>query len=389
MYHNTKVYLFLILLSLSVVYFTKSSYPILLFLVTYFALFILCEYLDIFPGFKIWSQKEITTECYQWFSHYLKKDYGMLNGKMVYDLSESLYMNDYKASAEKALLNKYNLIFKQLNLSKGKRLLDCGCGVGIWMAFCKERGVDVVGLTLSEEQQKTIAEKGMTAYVKDFRVFDRQFIHQFDAISLLGPTEHVTEFEGFYKKTSLRDYSNLFKVLTQYLRPEGKMQLTVLVQCRPRPERSGFYDRLQSYVMMRFYGGFYSTLSIIRQAITDNGLQIDTVEDYTKDYHWISVAEPDHFGHWWVPWKETPLDKVAYFVKGLCTDPYLIHRWLYYGLDTWMWQFGGYQKTPLTDEQVGHAIANLKYISISKPKAPTIEKKLYPAIHELPSLFDS
>ena len=388
MYHNTKVYLSLILFCLVVSYLSKFvlvfSCPILVFVVTYLVFFLLLEYLAIFPGYKIWSQQEMTTECYQWFSHYLKKDYGIVNGKLTYDLSESLYLNDYTISSEQALLNKYDLVFKNLNLSKGKRLLDCGCGVGIWMAYCKERGVDVVGLTLSEEQQKMITEKGMTAFVKDFRVFDRQFVNHFDAISLLGPTEHVTEFSGFYHTNSLRDYSNLFHVLQQYLKPEGKIQLTVLVQSRPQSERSGCYDRFQSYVLLRHYGGFYSTVPVISQAITENGFRIDTIQDYTKDYHWISVKEPDHFGHWRVPWKEDPWTKAGYFLKGLFTDPFLAHHWLYYGLDTWMWQFGGYQRMPLTEAQVHHAIANLKYFTIYKPKEPTKERTLEAAEQEQP-----
>ena len=388
MYHNTKVYLFLIMVCLVVA--SNTSYPVGVFLLTYLVLFTLLECGDIFPGWIVWSQKEITTKCYQWFSHYLKKDYGMVDGKLAYDLSESLYRNDYTTSVEQALLNKYDLIFQQLNLSKGKKLLDCGCGVGIWMEFCKQRGVEVVGLTLSEEQRKTVEEKGMTAYVKDFRVLDKQFVNQFDAISLLGPTEHVTICSSFDKldQDSYRDYASLFQVLNQYLKPGGKIELTVLVQGIPYSDSSGVYANLQRYILRRHYGGYYSKVPIISKAITENGLHIDSVQDYTKDYHWISVAEPDHFGHWWVPWKEDLLDKVGYFVKGLFTDPFLLHHWLYYGLDTWMWQFGGYQKIPLTDQQVAHAIANLKYFSIRKPK-PVMEKRLDAAMHETPCFFDS
>ena len=117
--------------------------------------------------------------------------------------------------------------------------------------------------------------------------------------------------------------------------------------------------------MQRHYGGYYAKTEIISKSITDNGFTINSIDDYTKDYHWISVAEPDHFGHWWIHWEENPFDKIIYFFKGLVTDPFLLHHWLYYGMDTWMWQFGGYQKTPLTDNQVKKAIANLKYFVIS------------------------
>ena len=150
------------------------------------------------------------------------------------------------------------------------------------------------------------------------------------------------------------------------MKQDGKILLTVLVQGRPMKDRSGVYDRIQGYIMQRHYGGYYPKPDVIRNAIIDNGFKITSSKDYTKDYHWISVVEPDHFGHWWIHWEEDTADKILYIFKGIVTDPFLIHRWLYYGMDTWMWQFGGYQNTPLTDEQVEKAIANLKYFSISK-----------------------
>ena len=388
MYHNTRVYLSMILFCAVATYLSKA--PVWVFLVLYLLLFILLEYGDVFPGWKIWSQQERTSECYDWFSHYLKKDYGKVGDTLVYDLSESLYNNDYEASSEQALLNKYNLVFKSLNLSKGKRVLDCGCGVGIWMEFCKERGVEVVGLTLSQEQHKVLTEKGLTSYVHDYRVLDKQFIRQFDAISLLGSMEHVTVGSSFdnLDQDAYRDYSALFQVLNQYLKPEGTLLVTVLVQGKPYDKRSGFYDRLQCYLLSRHYGGYYTTVPILSKAITENGFVIDSIQDYTRDYHWISVREPDHFGHWWVHWDEDPLDKVGYFIKGLFTDPFLLHHWLYYGLDTWMWHLGGYQKTPLTNEQVHGAVANLKYILVHKPKVKTVSK-VSGSMPERPSSFFS
>ncbi len=53
---------------------------------------------------------------------------------------------------------------------------------------------------------------------------------------------------------------------------------------------------------------------------------------------------------------------MSYIAEGLVTDPFLAHRWLYYGLDSWMHHLGGgYQKTPLTDDQVAISLCNLKY----------------------------
>ena len=258
--------------------------------------------------------------------------------------------------------NKYQRILEKL--SGGKTILEIGCGWGGFASEAVNKGYQVTGLTLSKEQQLLITKKGMTAYVQDFRILNKNFINSFDAISLLGSTEHITYYEGpgNMNEKSFRNYKDLFSVLKQYLKPNGKILLTSLVQCRPI---WSFYDYIQSYILERHYGGYYSRTELIEKSITDNGFKINSIKDFTKDYHWISIVEPDHFGHWWIHWEEDTLKKIMYIFKGLCTDPFLLHHWLYYGMDTWLWQFGGYQKSPLTDNQVQNACANLKYFSIS------------------------
>ena len=363
--YNTLIYVALLLVA--VLAMTRFSFriKIVLFFVVYFTLFILLELVDLYTDIQIWSQVERTTECYDWFQHYLKKNYGVIEGKHVFDYSENIYLNDFDTPTEKALQNKYELIFSELNLSSGKTLLDCGCGIGTWMLYCQERGVHVIGFTLSKEQQLVCEKRGLKVHVQDYRTLNQDFIDYFDAVSLLGSTEHVSVLSklGTMTEKSYEDYKSLFRVLQQYLKKNGKILLTVLVQCKPKSEWT-FMDYVQSYILQRHYGGYYSKTDVISKAITDNGFYIESIKDCTKDYHWISVAEPDHFGHWSIHWNEDPLDKILYLFKGLATDPFLLHHWLYYGLDSWMYQFGGYQTKPLSDTQVEHAIANLKYFSI-------------------------
>lgn len=361
---NTIIYIILLLISVFVSYSSKFNVKVLLFFAIYYILFFILELLDLL-GIPIWRQDERTTECYDWFQYYLKKDYGIINGKHAYDYSENIYFNQFNISSYQSLENKYNLVFNELNLSEGKTLLDCGCGIGTWMQYCKDRGVNVIGLTLSKEQQLVCEKRGLTTYIQDYRVLNKEFINKFDAISLLGSTEHVTVLSGLnMPEKSYNDYKSLFSVLKKYLKSDGKILLSVLVQCKPRKEWS-LYDFLQCYIIQRHYGGYYSKTEIISKAIEDNGFTVDSIKDYTKDYHWISIVEPDHFGHWWIHWEEKTIDKIMYFFKGLCTDPFLLHHWLYYGLDSWMYHLGGYQKTPLTDEQVNNSLSNLKYFSIS------------------------
>jgi cyclopropane fatty-acyl-phospholipid synthase-like methyltransferase len=341
------------------------------FIFIYLIIFICIEFLDIYIGFEIWDQTERTVNCYNWFEHYFDKEYDKI--KFI-DYSESIFFDNYDISANMATENKYDYIYKELELTPGQKLLDCGCGIGTWIEYCKKKGVDVVGITLSEEQAKVIRKKGIEVYVNDYRVLNEDFIGKFDAITILGSSEHICTSHGFHTRDerSYNTYFSLFNLIKKYLKPEKtcKLLFTSLVKSN---EEYVLNDWLQGYVLERHYGGYYTSAEKISKAIKENGFEIISIKDHTKDYHWISVIEPSHFGHWWIKWHQDPIDKIIYILRGLLTDPFLIHHWLYYIRDTWMWQFGGYQRTPLTDEQVKNAKANLKYITFIKPKDETIK----------------
>jgi len=161
----------------------------------------------------------------------------------------------------------------------------------------------------------------------------------------------------------------LYALLRRYLKePHGRIFITVLVL---NPDSSyTSYDWFQAYVLERHYGGYYITLSNLQTALCDAGLQIETIDDKTRDYHWTSVVAPEHFGHWRVRWHKKFVLKFRTLVHGLFTDPFLLHHWLYNAMDTWMWQLGGYQTTPLTEKQIHDVPAQLKYVLVSLPPPP-------------------
>ena len=363
---NTLIYYGIILISCLIVFNLfkqkKMYLNVLIFFICYIIIFFILETIDIFTPFSIWSQTERTTNCYDWFHHYLKKDY---DKNEYIDYTESLFLDKFDMPIDKATTQKYEYIYRKLKLSQGKTLLDCGCGIGTWMSFCKERGVDVVGLTLSEEQAAVNRKKGLTVYVSDYRILNKEFINKFDAITLIGSAEHICSQNDYFNRNehTYNTFYSLFNILNQYLKPNGNMLMTILVN---NTTKFTFNDFTQGYILERHYGGFYATTNVIRKAITYNKLYVESVEDYTIDYHWTSVVEPTHFGHWTIDWSENTFSKIMYIIRGILMDPFLIHHWLYYVRDSWMWHLGGYQKTPLTYKQVSKAPANLKYITIHK-----------------------
>jgi len=93
-------------------------------------------------------------------------------------------------------------------------------------------------------------------------------------------------------------------------------------------------------------------------------------------HHWASMVEPRHFGYYKIDWSQNTWDKVSYVFTSFFKSPLQFpFHWLYQGLDTWMWQFGGPQKTPLTNEQVAKAPMQLKYFMLSGKNEKDIKEK--------------
>ena len=98
---------------------------------------------------------------------------------------------------EQAQARKVDLVARKLDLQPGMRLLDVGCGWGT-MAIHAARhyGASVVGVTLSEPQQRYAREAAKLAGVADlveFRLQDFRDVTDgpFDAVSSIGMSEHV------------------------------------------------------------------------------------------------------------------------------------------------------------------------------------------------------
>jgi cyclopropane-fatty-acyl-phospholipid synthase len=126
-------------------------------------------------------------------------------GKKHYDLGNDLYrlMLDkrmiYSCAYWKAAKNldnaqeqKLDLICKKLKLKPGMRVLDIGCGWGGLAKYMAQKyRVNVVGITISEEQAK-LAKEVCEGLPVEIRVQDyRHMKEKFDRIVSVGMFEHV------------------------------------------------------------------------------------------------------------------------------------------------------------------------------------------------------
>ena len=130
------------------------------------------------------------------------------------------YFTDPNNSLEQAQADKKAHIAAKLALRPGLRVLDIGSGWG-GMALYMHRvaGVDVLGVTLSEQQLKVSRERAAAVGVSDhvkFELIDYRHLDEtFDRIVSVGMFEHV----------GAKHYDEFFAKCRDLLKPDGAMLL--------------------------------------------------------------------------------------------------------------------------------------------------------------------
>ena len=115
------------------------------------------------------------------------------------------YFTDPSNSLQQAQSDKKAHIAAKLYLKPGQRVLDIGCGWGGTALYLNRvADVDVLGITLSEEQLKVARQRAAEAGVSDrvkFELIDyRSLTGTFDRIVSIGMFEHVgaAHFDEFF-----------------------------------------------------------------------------------------------------------------------------------------------------------------------------------------------
>ncbi|WP_420145817.1 class I SAM-dependent methyltransferase [Sphingobium sp.] len=175
--------------------------------------------------------------------------------------------NDAGISLEQAQEDKKAHIAAKLHLKPGMKVLDIGCGWG-GMALYLHRtcGVDVTGITLSEEQLKVARQRAADAGVADhvrFELIDyRDMTGPFDRIVSVGMFEHV----------GTPDYRTFFDKCRQLLSPDGVM----LVHTIGRMGGPGTTDAFTTKYI--FPGGYIPALSEMIAGSEGTRLMVTDVE---------------------------------------------------------------------------------------------------------------
>ena len=208
-------------------------------------------------------------------------DIGGERGEKLYDifldtkhrLYSCAYWKNNTKSLEDAQQNKIDHIIKKLDIQKGQKILEIGCGWG-GMAFeiAKQKGCEVTGISLSKNQiaycKKRTRELGLDNQV-NFQLSDYREIHgAYDRIYSVGMFEHVGK--KFYKV--------FFESINRLLKENGIFLLhTIGVVDQPSPPNKF----INKYI---FPGGVCPSFSQIIKPIEKTGLIVSDTETLIRHY---------------------------------------------------------------------------------------------------------
>ena len=189
------------------------------------------------------------------------------------------YFEDPGASLDRAQQDKKAHIAAKLALRPGQKVLDIGCGWGgMALYLSRVADVDVLGITLSEEQLRIARERATAAGVGDrvrFELCDyRRVTGRFDRIVSIGMFEHVGP----------PHYRSFFEKCCDLLTADGVMLLHTI----GRADGPGATDPwLAKYI---FPGGYVPALSQIMPAVERSFLWVTDIEALRLHYAYTTAA---------------------------------------------------------------------------------------------------
>jgi cyclopropane-fatty-acyl-phospholipid synthase len=177
------------------------------------------------------------------------------------------YFETDHADLEEAQLAKKRHIAAKLLLKPGQRVLDIGSGWGgLALYLAEHAGVEVTGITLSEEQllvaKRRAAERGLDGRVRFLLQDYREVDGQFDRIVSVGMFEHV----------GVGRFPSFFATCRKLLAEDGVMLLHSISRSDGPSYTNPWVGR---YI---FPGGYIPAVSEAVPAIEKAGLRITDIE---------------------------------------------------------------------------------------------------------------
>ncbi len=228
---------------------------------------------------------------------YISKHYDLGNNFFSFWLDETLtyssavYENQ-NDNLEKAQKNKYQKLIDLLQIKKGDKVLEIGCGWGGFSEYlAKKYEVYVDCITISKKQydyaKTRILENGLSNKVKVKFLDYRDLREKYDKIASIEMIEAVGE----------KYLNNYFKTIKRSLNSGGRAAIqgiTIRDELFNRYKNSE--DFIQKYI---FPGGFLPSLNLIKELTKNNGLNLEKISSYSEDYvKTLSIWRSNFLNSW-------------------------------------------------------------------------------------------
>jgi cyclopropane-fatty-acyl-phospholipid synthase len=193
------------------------------------------------------------------------------------------YFNPPGISLYNAQQAKKRHIAAKLMAGPGQRVLEIGSGWGgMAMYLAESSGVEVTGITLSQEQLRVSRDRALKRGLADrvrFELQDYYYLHRekFDRLVSVGMFEHV----------GIQNYGRFFRKVDEVLDDDGVMVLHAIVQPSPMRFNNPFIEK---YI---FPGGYIPSLAEVLPAVEKAGLLVADIE-----------ILPMHYAHTLRHWRE-------------------------------------------------------------------------------------
>lgn len=280
---------------------------------------------------------------YQFAHVFLEKTSG--HGR---DLGFNLYDGDLTKDNHQAQKDKWEFVYKSLNLNPDDKVIDVGCGYGDWLHFLQQKGHEVTGINISPEQ----AHYAQTQYGLDViccnwkdvlvqKDLQNRLYRKYDAVTFMDTIEHyVPATKGPTPEKGVI-YRKVFQLADHFIRPDSPTG-NVFISCLhfhggKSMRKQGFKLWLSILLLIRYHSGSYpSKPDGLTRFSTDYFNEIGRW-DRTEDYRLTGVLDKDHFQAPAIKW--TP-QKIARMLGLIILDPHHFHKWIDIKYDAWFNLYG-------------------------------------------------
>jgi cyclopropane-fatty-acyl-phospholipid synthase len=202
-----------------------------------------------------------------------------LDKNMLYSCA---YFREPEETLEEAQRNKLRLLAAKLGLKPGMKVLDIGCGWGdLALYLAALENVEVLGVTLSKEQQALASERAQKAGMADRVRFELR-----DYRDVTGPFDRIVSV-GMFEHVGVHHYDEFFGKLNALMRDDGVAVLHSIGHMSPPGMASAW---LRKYI---FPGAYSPALSEVFEVVERNSLWVSDLEFLRVHYattlkHWGS-----------------------------------------------------------------------------------------------------